>query len=83
VRLCARGNNSRTARTIPSIKAAIIKLAGSVHDADLEDEKFQRPECLGPDRILKGWAKRGMPDEEIMAQGAICFDGLYAFLRRL
>jgi hypothetical protein len=53
------------------------------HDAYLEDEKFQRRECIGLDRVLKGWAKRGMPDEEILAHGAACFDGLYAFLRRL
>lgn len=62
---------------------ALRKIGEMVHDADLEDEKFQRPECLGLDRILKGWAKRGMPDDEILAQGAACFDGLYAFLRRL
>lgn len=62
---------------------ALHKIGEMVHDADLEDEKFQRPECLGLDRILKGWAKRGMLDEEILARGAACFDGLYAFLRRL
>jgi hypothetical protein len=62
---------------------ALRKIAEMVHDADLEDEKFQRPECLGLDRIFKGWAKRGMPDDEILTKGAACFDGLYAFLRRL
>jgi hypothetical protein len=62
---------------------ALRKIGEMVHDADLEDEKFQRPECLGLDRILKGWAKRGLPDEEILIRGGNCFDGLYAFLRRL
>jgi hypothetical protein len=62
---------------------ALRKIGEMVHDADLEDGKFQRPECLGLDRILKGWAKRGMPDEEILIRGGNCFDGLYAFLRRL
>jgi hypothetical protein len=62
---------------------ALRKIGEMVHDADLEDGKFQRPECLGLDRIFKGWAKRGLPDEDILAQGAACFDGLYAFLRRL
>jgi hypothetical protein len=61
---------------------ALHKIGEMVHDADLEDEKFQRPECIGLDRILKGWAKRGMPDEEILTRGGNCFDGLYAFLRR-
>jgi hypothetical protein len=61
---------------------ALHKIGEMVHDADLEDEKFQRPECIGLDRILKGWAKRGMPDDEILTRGGNCFDGLYAFLRR-
>lgn len=61
---------------------ALRKIGDMVHDADLEDEKFQQPECVGLDRILKGWAKRGMPDDEILARGGNCFDGLYAFLRR-
>jgi hypothetical protein len=61
---------------------ALRKISEMVHDADLEDEKFQRPECVGLDRILKGWAKEGVADEEILARGSVCFDGLYAFLRR-
>jgi hypothetical protein len=61
---------------------ALGKIGEMVHDADLEDEKFQRPECVGLDRILKGWAKRGLPDDEILIRGGNCFDGLYAFLRR-
>ena len=62
---------------------AARKIGEMVHDADLEDEKFQQSECIGLDRIFKGWAKRGMADKEIVARGAACFDGLYAFLRRL
>ena len=62
---------------------AARKIGEMVHDADLEDEKFQQPEGIGLDRVFKGWAKRGMADEEIFAHGAACLDGLYAFLRRL
>jgi hypothetical protein len=62
---------------------AARKIGEMVHDADLEDEKFQRSEGIGLDRVFKGWAKRGMADEEILARGAACLDGLYAFLRRL
>jgi hypothetical protein len=58
------------------------KIGEMVHDADLEDEKFQRPECVGIDRVLKGWAKRGMSDEEILQNGSKLFEGLYAFLQR-
>jgi hypothetical protein len=62
-------------------KAARI-IAEMIHDADLEDEKFQRPECVGIDRVLKGWGKSGMTNEEIMMHGFKCFDGLYEFLQR-
>lgn len=62
---------------------ALQTIGEMVHDADLEDGKFQRSECIGLDRIFKGWAKRGLADEEILAQGATCLDGLYAYLRRL
>jgi hypothetical protein len=53
-----------------------------IHDADLEDGKFQQVECIGLDRVLKGWSKRGMSDQEILTAGFGCFDGLYAFLQR-
>jgi hypothetical protein len=60
----------------------IRKMAEMIHDADLEDEKFQRAECIGIDRVLKGWAKEGVPDDEILRRGFECFDALYAFLQR-
>jgi hypothetical protein len=62
---------------------AVRKIAKMIHDADLEDEKFQRSECIGIDRVLKGWAKEGLPDEEILRRGCECFDALYSFLQRL
>jgi hypothetical protein len=60
----------------------ITKIAEMIHDADLEDEKFQRSECIGIDRVLKGWAKEGLPDEEILRRGFECFDALYSFLQK-
>ena len=62
---------------------AVRKIAEMVHDADLDDDKFQRNECIGIDRILKGWAKQGLPDKEILRRGFECFDALYTFLQRL
>jgi hypothetical protein len=53
-----------------------------IHDADLDDAKFQRVECVGIDRVLKGWAKQGLTDEQILDHGFDCFDALYAFLQR-
>jgi hypothetical protein len=61
---------------------AVRKVAEMIHDADLEDEKFQRSECIGIDRVLKGWAKEGLSDKEILHRGFECFDALYAFLQR-
>jgi len=61
---------------------AAQKIAEMIHDADLDDDKFQRSECIGIDRILKGWAKQGLADKEILRRGFECFDALYAFLQR-
>ena len=61
---------------------AVKKIGEMIHDADLEDAKFQRSECIGIDRVLKGWAKEGVPDDEILRRGFECFDALYAFLQR-
>ena len=58
------------------------KIAEMVHDADLGDDKFQRPECIGVDRILKGWGREDVSDQEILRRGFQCFDALYAFLQR-
>ena len=60
----------------------VTKIAEMIHDADLEDQKFQRSECIGIDRVLKGWAKEGLPDEEILRRGFECFDALYSFLQK-
>lgn len=60
---------------------AACKIAEMVHDADLGDDKFQRTECIGIDRVLKGWAKEGLSDQEILRRGFECFDALHGFLR--
>jgi hypothetical protein len=58
------------------------KIGEMIHDADLDDARFQRVEAVGIDRVLKGWAKEGLPDKEILRRGFECFDALYAFLQR-
>ncbi len=60
----------------------IAKIGEMIHDADLDDARFQRVEAVGIDRVLKGWAKQGLPDKEILRRGFECFDALYAFLQR-
>ena len=61
---------------------AVRKIGEMIHDADLDDAKFQRVEGIGLDRVLKGWGKSGMTDQDILAAGLACFDGLYEFLQR-
>ena len=61
---------------------SIAKIGEMIHDADLDDSKFQRVEAIGIDRVLKGWAKQGLSDEEILRRGFECFDALYTFLQR-
>jgi hypothetical protein len=61
---------------------SIANIGEMIHDADLDDARFQRVEAIGIDRVLKGWAKQGLADEEILRRGFECFDALYAFLQR-
>jgi len=61
---------------------SVAKLGEMIHDADLDDARFQRVEAVGIDRVLKGWAKEGLSDEEILRRGFECFYALYAFLQR-
>jgi hypothetical protein len=52
-----------------------------VHDADLDDGKFQRAEGAGIDRILKGWARQQVSDHELLRRGMALFEGLYEGLQ--
>lgn len=61
---------------------AVMKIACMVHDADLEDGKFQMAECIGIDRILQGWAKSGLSDAELLQRGGECFEALYQQLSK-
>jgi len=60
----------------------VEKIAEMVHDADLEDGKFQTTECIGIDQVLKGWGKSGLSDEELLRRGGECFDALYQQLKK-
>jgi hypothetical protein len=48
-----------------------------IHDADLADEKFGRKEGFGIDEVLKGWARQGTPDQELLDRGMQLIEGLY------
>ena len=61
-------------------EAALHTLAEIVHEIDLRDGVYARPETGGVDALLRGWQLAGMPDEAIEARGLDLFDGLYAAL---
>jgi hypothetical protein len=56
-------------------------VAQAIHDADLADEHFGRIEALGIDRVLDGWNKQGMANEEVLRRGMEMIDGLYHGIR--
>jgi hypothetical protein len=61
---------------------AVLTMAEMIHDADVEDGKFQRHEGLGLDAVLRGWAKTGIPDSELLAKGMECFEALYQGIKK-
>jgi len=55
-----------------------VRLIGqAIHDADLDDEKFGRTEGITINQILKGWAKQGIPDDELLHRGMDLIEALY------
>jgi hypothetical protein len=52
-------------------------IAEIIHDADLADQKFGRKEGYGIDEVLKGWARQGIPDQELLDRGMQLIEGLY------
>jgi hypothetical protein len=56
-------------------------IARIVHEADLEDERYDAPEAAGLDVLLRGLSMvRG--DHDVLALSAPLYDGLYEYLRR-
>jgi hypothetical protein len=55
----------------------VTAIGEMVHDADLSDGKFGRKEAFGVDEVLKGWARKGMPDKELLDRGMEMIEGLY------
>jgi hypothetical protein len=57
------------------------KLAELVHEADLDDERFDAPEAAGLDVILRGLSMLNH-DEDMLRLGGAILDGLYEYHRR-
>jgi hypothetical protein len=58
----------------------VKRIAEIIHDADLGDEKFSRPEGQGLDRVLTGWAKQELPNDQLLRRGMELIEGLYESL---
>jgi hypothetical protein len=62
---------------------ALRVVAEIVHEIDIRDGRYVRPEIGGIDVILKGWLLQGLPDNELESRGMDLFEALYtAFSRR-
>jgi hypothetical protein len=55
-------------------------MAEIVHEIDLRDRRYTRPETAGIDVVLKGWM--GLPDAECEAHGTAIFEALYTVLSK-
>jgi hypothetical protein len=59
----------------------LLKLAEIIHEADIDDERFDAPEAPGLDAVLRGLSMV-CTDDQILDLTAPVFDGLYEFFRR-
>lgn len=59
---------------------ALRVMAEIVHEIDLRDGRYLRPEIAGVDTILSGWQFADWSDAEREAHGIALFQGLYAAL---
>jgi hypothetical protein len=59
----------------------VVVIAQIVHDADLFDDKFGRKEGFGIDEVMKGWARQGLSDRELLERGMQLAEGLFHSLR--
>lgn len=57
------------------------RIAEIVHEADIDDERFDAPEAPGLDAVLRGLSMIG-DDTHTMAISGPIFEGLYEYYRR-
>jgi len=65
----------RVPTPVPATPAAVAEV---VHDIDLKDGKYQRPETPGIGPLIDGIALRHSDDMRRLDEGAIIFEALYA-----
>lgn len=61
--------------------SALWGIARIIHEADLEDDRFDAPEARGLDVLLRGLSMVSSDDEMLQITGRL-YDGLYEHQRR-
>jgi hypothetical protein len=61
---------------------ALTEVGEIVHDIDLKDDKFRRPEAPGIERLITGLALANPQDEARLERGLVLFDELYQSFRK-
>lgn len=56
-------------------------LAEIVHDLDLQDGRYARPEATGLEAVLTGWRHLPLTDAELETRGLAFFEGLFQSLK--
>ena len=59
---------------------ALQAIAHIVHDLDLKDDRYQRPETAGVAAMIGGIIARHAADQQRIAEGATLLDAFYASL---
>ena len=60
----------------------LAEIAEIIHDADLMDDKYGRPEAEGLDVIIRGM-QLVLPDDQALTRATdVVFDGLYAYINQ-
>ena len=60
---------------------ALTAIARIVHEADLEDERYDAPEARGLDVLLRGLSMINS-DADVLELSGSLYDGLYEYLKR-
>jgi hypothetical protein len=63
------------------VDPALRGLAEIVHEIDLRDGRYLRPETAGIDAVLRGWRQAGLADVDLERNGVALFEALYAAQR--
>ena len=84
-RLSHRGDDCSFETFLEGVRAGdpvLREIAEIVHDADLMDEKYARPESEGLDAVIRGMQLALPDDETLTVYTDAIFDGLYTYLQR-